>query len=323
MPRHQRRPSQPSQPFTAASARASGFTPDELAALLAAGASAGFCRSLLANFPSRDAWLASPLLPDESTHLRSVPPYHPLPDERLIGCMDVEYPARFFDLHTPPPVLFLRGEGGFDPSVAIVGSRSMSKFGSKVTTLAVHAAAQAGAPVLSGLAPGVDTLAHRTALDSSVRTSAFVANLASLSSAQMDLAEELLASGGFVCSENPSTLAVQPVHFLARNRLIAALAYPLVPVEGALTSGTASTLRAAAELRRPIVAAIPRPAFKHLPTAALPLALALDPVAASRRFDPPIRFDNVPSSSASAANAACTSPEDLDLCIKVLYWLHR
>lgn len=241
----------------------------------------------------------------------------------MLGCMDPSYPSYFFDLDDPPPVLFLLGRAEFRPSVGVVGSRSVSRFGSKVASIAASSAVSAGACVLSGLAAGVDSRAHEEALTAGGTSSAFVPSLSALSPVQEDLASRLIHSGGFLCAEHPSGLAVEKNHYISRNRLIAALSYPLVPVEGELFSGTASALRFAAALGRPILVATPRPAYRSIPTAALPLTMALSPIAAAARLGPGMVFKNVSPTSPTAANAVCGTPEDLEECLKVLFWLHR
>lgn len=323
MARRTNSPTAPTVPFTPTALDGTLFTALELAGLLAAGATPAFCRTLLTTFKSKDAWLSAPLLPDEKPSFRSAPAYDPPKNLQVIGCMDPRYPAAFFDLSAPPPALFVEGEPTFHPSVAVVGSRAMSSFGATVATLAATTAVSAGATVLSGLAAGVDSTAHRAALDAGGRSSAFVANLTSLSPEQRSLADRLIDSGGFLCSEHPPLTPFATSQLLARNRLIAALAYPLIPVEGTLESGTVSTLRTAAALGRPVLTATPRPSFRSLPTAALPLALGLDPTRAAARFSPPVHFKNVSASSPTAANAVCTTREEFENCLKVLFWLHR
>lgn len=302
----------------------SRFTAAEIAGLIQAGATPTFCRSLLTRFTDRNEWLAAPLTEGDGPHLRAATQFEPQPGVSLVAITDPEYPEELLDLTAPPPVLFLLG----DPSVlrsgvGVVGSRSMTEYGSIVASLAATTAVDVGAIVVSGLARGVDATAHEVAVTAGAATLAVLGcGLAAMDDRQATLAERIIATGGAVCTESPPSTPQSPGLLIARNRIIAALSYPLVVVEGKLDSGTSHTVRAAARLGRPMVVAIPKPHFQNLPSAALPLTLAAPAEHAAARFTPPVEFNNVAVPTSPAANAVCTSREDLDTAVKVFWWLH-
>jgi DNA protecting protein DprA len=302
----------------------SRFTAEEIAGLLRQGATPAFCRAVLQSFVDKEEWLSSPFLKNDSELLRFAEPFSPNDGTHVLTISDPLYPVDLLDLQSPPPVLFVKGNlKSLSRGVGIVGSRSMTEFGSLVATLSAASASAIGATVVSGLARGVDSTAHEVATAAPSRTLAFVGcGLDALDERQSQLSEKIIATGGAICSESLPETPTSPGLLIARNRLIAAMSYPLVVVEGTLDSGTTHTVRDAAKLGRPMVVALPKEKFRSLPSAKLPLVLADPPKLASSAFKPPLVFENVPSSSYSAANAVCETREDLDNAIKVFWWLH-
>ena len=133
-------------------------------------------------------------------------------------------------------------------SVAIVGSRRNTQYGYEVAYQAAYAAAKAGAIVVSGLAYGVDSIAHRAALDAGGITIAVLGTLIDriYPAAHKKLAYEIIESGGAVISEyGPEDLATSgkemKARFLARNRIIAGLSDAVLVAEAADHSGTLNT----------------------------------------------------------------------------------
>lgn len=165
------------------------------------------------------------------------------------------YPPRLLDLPDPPERLHVRGRVPTATCVAIVGSRAASAYGlARATELAGDLAA-AGLVVVSGLARGIDTAAHRAALAAGAVTMAVLpGGLDPVTPpANAALADEI-ARGGALVSEWPDGTNVRPGRFLERNRLIAALAAVVVVVEAAERSGALSTAYAALRLARPCLA---------------------------------------------------------------------
>ncbi|MEE2827780.1 MAG: DNA-processing protein DprA [Myxococcota bacterium] len=181
-----------------------------------------------------------------------------------LGWEDSSYPEGLRRLAEPPPVLFVRGGASDLPkpraAVAIVGSRRASETGLRVAYDLARGLAQEGVAVLSGLALGVDSAAHRGCLDGGGRTLAVLASPVDQPTPlrHVALAEGILSQGGWLVSERPPGATVRAHEFPRRNRIIAALAGLVVVVEAGLRSGTLSTVEHALRLGVE-VAAVPGP----------------------------------------------------------------
>lgn len=179
-----------------------------------------------------------------------------------ITALTAEFPEKLRHIPTPPQELFYRGELP-DParkSVAIVGTRKPTRYGTEVTLDLARKLAERGVIVISGLALGVDALAHQGALKGRGMTVAVLAGGVDKPSpyTNAQLAEEILAHGGGIISEyQPGTVPYRD-HFLARNRLVAGLSDALIVTEASLRSGTANTVMHALEQGREVYA-VPGP----------------------------------------------------------------
>jgi DNA processing protein len=174
---------------------------------------------------------------------------------------DARYPAALHALgHDAPPIAYVRGDLArlAGPTVAIVGTRHATAPGLRAARRLAHAAATAGATVVSGLARGIDAAAHDGALDA--RSGATVAVLGT----GLDVAypadhrtlQERIAAEGLLISELPPGIRATRGSFPDRNRLIAALAPVTVVVEAGEGSGALLTAAAAERLGHE-VAAVP------------------------------------------------------------------
>ncbi|WP_375387523.1 DNA-processing protein DprA [uncultured Amnibacterium sp.] len=177
---------------------------------------------------------------------------------RLLVPGDADWPAGLDDLqvHAPQALWALAPSGPlprFERSVAIVGSRSSTAYGERVTTDVAFGLAQQGFAVVSGAAIGIDGVAHRSALAAGGLTVAVLAGgLDRLYPAKhVDLLHRI-AADGVVLAELPCGARPMQDRFLKRNRLIAAMSRATVVVEAALRSGAANTAAHAAQLGRPL-----------------------------------------------------------------------
>jgi DNA processing protein len=178
---------------------------------------------------------------------------------RFVGRSEPEYPPLLRELHDPPAGLFLRGAADIEllraRSVAIVGARACSSYGSQVARLLGRELAAAGLVVLSGLARGVDGEGHRGALDAGGVT---VAVLGCGVDRDYPAAHAQLASRicerGLVVSEYAPGVEPVPWRFPARNRIIAGLAAATVVVEARERSGALITADFALEAGREVFA---------------------------------------------------------------------
>jgi DNA processing protein len=178
---------------------------------------------------------------------------------RFVGRSEPGFPLSLRELHDPPPGLFLRGSAEpqllSEPSVAIVGARSCSSYGSQVARMLGRELAAAGLVVVSGMARGVDGEAHRGALEAGGET---VAVLGCGVDRDYPAAHAHLARGicqtGFVVSEYAPGVEPAPWRFPARNRIIAGLALATVIVEARERSGALITADFALEEGREVFA---------------------------------------------------------------------
>ncbi len=180
---------------------------------------------------------------------------------RLIVLGDPDYPAPLLDLDDPPPRLFAMGalECLDAPAVAIVGTRSATAYGERVTRELARALAREGVTVISGLARGVDAAAHRAAREVGGQTVAVLGTGIDIAypAAHRALHREIAAHGLLLSEALPGERPT-PGSFPKRNRIIAALARATIVTEAPTRSGALITAECALELGR-TVAAVPGP----------------------------------------------------------------
>lgn len=175
---------------------------------------------------------------------------------------DDGYPRDCLHLADPPAALFARGEVALlshPHAVAVVGTRRGTERGRLTSERIGAGLARAGAPVVSGLAYGVDGAAHRGCLHASGRPIGVLGTGLDVvyPSGHLTLQEEV-ASAGCLITEYPPGTPPRRFQFLARNRLIAALGRALVVVEAGLDSGALSTVDFALQMGREVLA-VPGP----------------------------------------------------------------
>ncbi len=172
---------------------------------------------------------------------------------------DEDFPTRLEELRDPPAVLFARGAlaAVAAPAVAIVGTRTASNYGLRVTRSIATACARAGATVISGLARGIDAAAHEATLAAGGRTVAVLGTGVDVHFPRPHRAlQEQIARDGLLLSELPPGSTGHSGTFPRRNRIIAALADVTVVVEAGLRSGALITANHALDLGR-MVACVP------------------------------------------------------------------
>jgi DNA processing protein len=155
-----------------------------------------------------------------------------------------------------PKALYVKGTlpDGRPPSVAIVGTRKPTAYGKEVTHRLAYDLAKKGVVIISGLALGVDGLAHRAALEAGGTTIAILANgLPRIyPSAHRGLAEDIVAHGGAIISEYEPETSARGFQFLERNRLVSGLSDAIIITEAAARSGTLNTAAHALEQGRDV-----------------------------------------------------------------------
>jgi DNA processing protein len=149
------------------------------------------------------------------------------------------------DIDEAPKTLYYVGNLPEDrrPTVAIVGTRKPTAYGKEVTEKLARELAAKGIVVISGLALGVDGIAHAAALDAGGTTLAVLANGLSTvyPAAHRDLAEKIIQQGGALISEYSPDTPARSHQFLERNRIVSGLADAIIITEAAARSGTLNT----------------------------------------------------------------------------------
>ncbi len=172
------------------------------------------------------------------------------------GCK--AYPERLREIYDPPPVLWVRGDASLlsRPSIAIVGTRHPSPYGAGVAEMLARDLAARRLLVVSGMARGIDSCAHRGALAARMPTLAVWGTGIDVvyPKENKKLAEEILAGGGAIASEFPLGTFPAPQNFPRRNRILSGVSIAVLVVEAAENSGTRVTARCAAEQNRDLFA---------------------------------------------------------------------
>lgn len=175
---------------------------------------------------------------------------------RALTWLDAGFPAVLRDIPQSPPVLFVRGEQGpsFDLAVAVVGTRRVTPYGRQVAEHFCEALAGAGVAIISGLARGVDAIAHRVALEKGAPTVAVLAGGIDqvYPRENAGLADCVLEHGCLV-SEYPVGIPARPDYFPRRNRLLSGLAKATLVVEAGDGSGALHTANWAFEQGRDVL----------------------------------------------------------------------
>ncbi|CAN5595295.1 DNA-processing protein DprA [soil metagenome] len=172
---------------------------------------------------------------------------------------DGSYPQLLREIDDPPITLYVKGDwqACFDaPCVAVVGSRRCSTYGANASEMLTRDLAANGICVVSGLARGIDTAAHRGAIDGKGKTIAVLGTGidAVYPKENAKLVNEILASGGAVVSQFPLETPPIPENFPYRNRIISGLSLGVLIVEASERSGSLITARLAMEQNREVLA---------------------------------------------------------------------
>lgn len=178
----------------------------------------------------------------------------------LVTIKDARYPRRLKEIYDPPPLLFVRGRMD-DPEetmFAVVGTRKATPYARLVMAEIVEPLARTGMTIVSGLALGVDGLAHRAALSVQGRTigvpGAGVEDANIYPETHRGLAREILESGGALLSEFPPGSRAFKSNFPQRNRVISGLCLGVLVVEAHPQSGSLLTAKAALDQNRDVFA---------------------------------------------------------------------
>ncbi len=193
----------------------------------------------------------------------------PTTDVIAIPFGDGRYPPLLRHISDPPETLYIRGSIEAlrrGTTVAVIGTRAVTRYGEAAAVSIAGPLARAGACVASGLALGVDAVAHAAALDANGTTVAVLASGVDDAcvgpKTNFGLARKILASGGALVSEFPPGTPAAKHRFPLRNRIIAGLSQAVVVIEAAERSGALITAKLALDAGRDVYA-VPGPIFSE------------------------------------------------------------
>lgn len=173
-----------------------------------------------------------------------------------ISQKSAHFPDKLRNLDIVPESINIIGKLPSGPYIAIVGTRKPTVYGEHATYQLARELAGAGAVIVSGLARGIDGIAHQAALDAGGKTVAVLAHgLNRLYPARhLELAKQIVNSGGALVSEYPLSTPPLPWRFVERNRIIAALADVTIVTEAGVKSGALITANRALNMGRSVMA---------------------------------------------------------------------
>lgn len=176
---------------------------------------------------------------------------------RVLTWDSEDYPINLRNIYDPPPVIYVQGDllPEDDWAVAMVGTRHATVYGKEVARHLATGLAQNGVTVVSGLAAGIDAVAHQAALDAGGRTLAVLGSGVDIVYPEQNrrLAEQLARQGALI-SEYPLGTQPERTNFPPRNRLISGLSLGTVVVEAGARSGALITANFATEQGRDVFA---------------------------------------------------------------------
>lgn len=175
---------------------------------------------------------------------------------RVVNFLSGEYPKILLEIPDPPPFLYVKGSlEGIEPALAIVGSRRASSYGRLTTTRLAGELAENGVTVVSGMARGVDTAAHRGALNSGGRSVGVLGcGIDVVYPPENEGLFSEMASKGALVSEFPMGTPPLAENFPRRNRIISGISRGVLVVEAAEKSGSLITAEYALEQGREVFA---------------------------------------------------------------------
>ncbi|MDJ0780806.1 MAG: DNA-processing protein DprA [Desulfosarcinaceae bacterium] len=191
--------------------------------------------------------------PDEARRELDLADHHGF---KILTQTDPAFPKLLRQLPDPPPLLYVNGHLHPDAlHIAMVGSRSATRYGLEMAHAIAKALAEKGVGVVSGMARGIDGSAHEGALAAGGYTTAVLGSgLLQVYPREHRKLYERIATTGAVISELPLNARPEGRHFPARNRIISGMAVGVIVVEAALKSGSLITARLAAEQNREVFA---------------------------------------------------------------------
>ncbi|NWB48434.1 DNA-processing protein DprA [Pseudomonas gingeri] len=187
-------------------------------------------------------------------------------DTRVISLLDAEFPKTLMASGVRLAVLYVKGNVGAlnIPSVAVIGTREPTPHGEEITKRITDWMVQQGWAIVSGLALGCDSIAHKQAIESGGKTIAVMAHgLQTISpSRNKDLATSILSSDGALVSEFGFDIKPAPTNFVIRDKTQSALSRGVIMIQSDVVGGSLHASRAAIKDLRPLI--VPFPTYKDI-----------------------------------------------------------
>ncbi len=176
---------------------------------------------------------------------------------QILTWEDKDYPRRLREIAQPPPLLYIRGKviPEDEWAIAIVGTRRITPYGRQVADEIANKLARNGVTVVSGLARGIDSVAHQAAMQAGGRTLAVLGSGIDIiyPSENRRIAEQMIAQGALISDYAPGT-PPDAINFPPRNRIISGLTRAVIVVEAGKSSGALITAAFAVEQGREVFA---------------------------------------------------------------------
>ncbi|MEA3494172.1 MAG: DNA-processing protein DprA [Candidatus Margulisiibacteriota bacterium] len=178
-------------------------------------------------------------------------------DIKVLTLEDKNYPTTLKNIYAPPPVLYLKGslQKQDEKAIAIVGTRRASRYGKEIAKKLAYELSSMGFTIVSGMAAGIDTVAHQGALEAGGRTLAIFGTGVDViyPRSNKELSEQISSSGALI-SEFPIGADPDKGSFPRRNRVISGLSMGTIVIEGDYTSGAMITAKCALDQGREVFA---------------------------------------------------------------------
>ncbi len=175
---------------------------------------------------------------------------------KMISWNSKAYPKLLSQIPDPPPFFWAIGDAEIlhRPLIALIGARNASSIGMRMARQLAHDLSDAGFGIVSGLARGIDTIAHEVALERGTTAAVLAGGVDTIYPKENGKLTKSIAEKGVLLSEQPPGLSPQARHFPRRNRLISGLSIAVVVVEAAAKSGSLITARDALDQGRDVLA---------------------------------------------------------------------
>lgn len=176
----------------------------------------------------------------------------------ILSIDDSKYPSRLRNIAKPPETLYVEGNLNLlnENGIAIIGSRSCSENGKKYAQKFAEDLSMQNLVIISGMARGIDTAAHKGSLNINGKTIAVLGNGFKniFPQSNIPLYKKIIEKGGTIVSEYPPDVKADSSKFLERNRIVSGLSIGILVIEAAYRSGTSVTARIAKEQKKKIFA---------------------------------------------------------------------